>query len=262
MIEHSELTEPDISVVTVTLNAARYIDALAASICAQTDSDFEWVVFDGGSLDNTVKKVEQCGKQQLKLIQAQDFGIYDALNKAIKASSGRYYLVAGGDDVLSPNCIAEYRRALRETGGDIISARINTPWGVVAPGRGKPWLRGQLAFVSQHSVGTLVRKGLHDVFGYYSRRFPIAADHDFILRACLAPGMRVISRPFVAGEYSGRGVSYADALGSATEFFRVQVERLGRPHLQAAIFLVRLIRIWPRVLEARRRDVGNGNRHA
>ena len=91
-----------VSILTPTFNSAVLLPRLVESLLCQTDQDFEWVVQDGGSDDNTLSILyeAQSSMRNLKINSCKDFGIYDALNKALRASSGVYYLVVGSDDTL------------------------------------------------------------------------------------------------------------------------------------------------------------------
>jgi glycosyltransferase involved in cell wall biosynthesis len=236
-----------LSIITATYNAAEVLPGLIASLRAQTDRDFEWVVVDGGSWDDTVELLKNASDVIGKWISEPDFGIYDAMNKAVRAATGDYYLICGADDRLAPSAIADYRRVAMETQADMVSACIDTTSGLIYPGMGQSWRRGHAAFVSQHSVGLLIRRKLHDQFGYYSRRFPIAADQYFIKRVCMSPEVRFVCADFVAGSYSIEGVSGSDIPGTMTEFFRVQLETEPYPSFQILLFALRLTRHWIRI---------------
>lgn len=238
---------PSITVVTVTRNAAPRLPGLIDSLRAQTDRDFEWVVVDGASTDGTVDLIEGAGDVVSKWISEPDCGIYDAMNKAVKLASGEFYLVCGADDRLAPSAVADYRRAASETSADIISACVETERGVARPSQGQPWRRGQSAFVSHHSVGTLIRTRLHDEFGLYSRRFPIAADQYFLKRVCTSPGVRFAAAEFIAGRYAIEGLSGTDIPGTMAEFFRVQLETERFASLQILLYGMRLMRHFGRI---------------
>lgn len=231
-----------ISIITVTYNAAQALPGLIESLAVQTDRDFEWVVVDGASNDATVEIIKSAGSVVSKWISEPDCGIYDAMNKAIKMASGEYYLVCGADDQLFPNAIAEYRKVARETSADIVTAFVKTNNGVQRPLRGKPWLFGHLAFVSQHSVGTLIKRSLHQEYGYYSKRFPIAADQYFLKRVCMSPNNRVQIGDFLAGHYSTDGISGTDILATLSDFCRVQIETERLPSLQVLLHCLRLLK--------------------
>jgi len=237
-----------ITVVTVTYNAASVLPGLINSLRAQIDRDFEWVVVDGASTDETVELIKSASDVVSKWISEPDCGIYDAMNKAVRLASGEYYLVCGADDRLSPTAVADYRRIATQTQADIISACVESDAGVVRPAKGQPWRRGQSAFVSHHSVGTLIRKSLHQGFGDYSRRFPITADQYFLKRVCMSPGVRFAAADFVAGHYSMDGLSGSDIPGTMSEFFRVQLETERNASLQVLLYGLRLMRHFGRIV--------------
>jgi glycosyltransferase involved in cell wall biosynthesis len=236
-----------ISILTATYNSAAVLPALIASLQAQTDTDFEWVVVDGASTDATLDLVRAASLRKV-VISEPDFGIYDALNKGLRAASGGFYLVLGSDDMLEPQAIANFRQALKDADilPDMVSARVRAGTTVFAAQRGRAWLYGLQGYVSQHSVGTLIRRGLHDRHGMYSRKFPIAADQFFIKKAGNA-GAVIRYCDFVAGEYGTAGCSSVDTAGALTEFFRVQLLTEKNKLLQVTIFLLRLLRHYARL---------------
>jgi glycosyltransferase involved in cell wall biosynthesis len=237
-----------IAVITVTYNAAPVLSGLIASLRAQTDRDFEWIVVDGASTDGTIELIKSAGDVVSKWISEPDYGIYDAMNKAVRLASGEYYLVCGADDRLSPTAVADYRRIAAQTQADIVSACVESDVGVVRPAQGQSWRRGQSAFVSHHSVGTLIRRSLHQAFGDYSRRFPIAADQYFLKRVCMSTGVRFHAADFVAGHYSMEGLSGSDIPGTMAEFFRVQLETERYASLQVLLYGLRLVRHFGRLV--------------
>lgn len=229
-----------ISVITATYNAEHALAKLVRSLESQVDQGFEWVVIDGESSDTTLE-IASSAKVCKKIISEPDFGIYDALNKGVRMASGDYYLVLGADDVLSSDAIFNYRKALERDGGppDMITATV-LAGGVYCKAKpGKSWLYGMAGYISCHSVGALIRRSLHDRFGYYSRRLPIAADQLFIKTAA-SGGAEIVIADFLAGEYGVAGTSSVDTLGALTEIFRVQVETEKCVWLQIVLFMLRL----------------------
>jgi len=116
--------KPTISVITVTFNTAKLLPGLIESLRAQTDRDFEWIVVDGASTDETIHLIKSAGDVVTNWISEPDFGIYHALNKAVRMATGQYYLVMGADDRLNPDAIAQYREHAYRSKADIITAMI------------------------------------------------------------------------------------------------------------------------------------------
>lgn len=211
-----------ISVITPTYNSAEPIVALIASLRAQSDRDFEWVVADGASSDETAHIVRSASDLNPVITSLQDFGIYDALNRGIKHSSGEYYIVAGADDVFAPDSIANFRASILQSSADIVVAVANHAKGRAYIKKGPSWLVAEKKYIANHSLATAFRRSLHMKYGLYSNRFPIAADSLFVLQSCEGGASRYIAG-FNAGTVGGGGVSYTDWAGSATELFRVQL---------------------------------------
>lgn len=237
-----------ISILTATYNAQATLPALVASLAAQTDADFEWVVVDGASTDATLGCVEAAPLARKVLRSEPDFGIYDALNKGLGLASGEYYLVVGADDVLEPDTVANYRRAIDSATPppDIVTAAIRAGDRLCHLHPGKGWLYGLQGYVSAHSMGALMRRDLHHRFGAYSRKFPIAADQYFIKRAAQG-GARILVCDFCAGSFGPGGVSSVDAAGTLTEFLRVQLATEPNKALQLLLFFLRVLKNYRRL---------------
>lgn len=243
-------TPPTIAIVTVTCNAANVLAGLIGSMRAQTERNFEWIVVDGASTDETIEIIKAAGDLVSTWISEPDFGIYDALNKAIHLSTSDYYLVLGADDRLLPDAMAQYRRHATVSGADLVTASILLDGRVSAGKLGRSWWNGMFAYVSGHSVGTLIRRSLHDRFGYYSRRFPVAADMYFIKTTCMSPDVRVHQADFVAGKHGKAGVSSVDKAATFCDCFRVQLETEPRKLLQILLFIVKLIWRMPALIRS------------
>lgn len=234
---------PRISVLTATLNAADYVGRLANSLTQQSDQDFEWIVVDGNSVDDTKSVVLSHPSLRISFESAKDFGIYDALNRGLGLISSGYYLVIGADDVLAPDAIENYRSAIRTKPSDIISAAIIQSGRVIPARSGLGWLYGMPGVAGSHSIGMIINVDLHKRFGLYSKRFPIAADQYFI-KTALAGGASIYRCKFVAGEFSNEGTSGSDHVGLLTEVFRVQVLTERYIGLQIILFFLRLGKLY------------------
>ena len=91
------MKRPLISLITVCYNAESLIENTLKSAVSQTYKHFELVIIDGGSTDNTVEVAKKFHPYIGTLISEPDKGIYDAMNKGIKAAKGEwlYFLNAG-----------------------------------------------------------------------------------------------------------------------------------------------------------------------
>jgi len=229
-----------ISVITATRNAERHLPALIASLRAQTSRDFEWVIVDGASSDGTLELLRGASDMATRWISEPDFGVYHALNKGLALARGEYYLVIGSDDSLLPGALEAFSGEAAASGADVIAAPVLVDGITVHPRRRLAWLRSGPPMVAAHSVGSLIRKSLHDEIGPYSRRFPIAADTYFLLQA-IQRKKRFGYLNEAVGSFGTAGLSSGDTLGALTESWRATVAVRGRFWLQLPLFLARLV---------------------
>lgn len=215
-----------ISVITVTLNCEKDLPRLVLSLESQTDCDFEWVVKDGLSTDDTVL-IAKNSKLNSKLIcSKKDFGIYDALNQAILMCSGEYYVVVGADDELFPNAIADYKKSISGGVNDIVSAGVSMGEKVLYA-KGSLWRRGGNSITASHAVGTLIKKDLHLSCGFYKNKYPNCADMYFLINAVVFSKKKVVRQNFVAGSFGLGGQSSVDSLGSILDAFKIHCDTGG-----------------------------------
>ena len=95
---------PLISVVLPVYNCSLYIQDAISSILNQTIQDFELIIIDDCSIDNTVKIVQSIGDSRIKLIlKEQNKGLIDSLNIGFKEAQGKYIARMDGDDISLPD---------------------------------------------------------------------------------------------------------------------------------------------------------------
>jgi glycosyltransferase involved in cell wall biosynthesis len=229
-----------ITIITATYNADDQLRGLIASLRAQTDRAFEWIVVDGASTDSTTQLLAEAGDVVTRWKSEPDFGIYDALNKALRMTQTEYYLVLGADDRLEPCGIEVYKQEALRSGADVVTGAVAVDGAVVRPRRAQG-IRSGSPLVSSHSVGALIRRALHDEIGLYSRRFPIAADTHFLLQVAQR-GKRVAIIDDVVGSFSTDGVSGRDLLGSLCESYRANVEVRGGLLRHTAMLVLRVLK--------------------
>lgn len=94
---------PLFSIVTVVYNNAEGIRRTAESIRGQSLQDYEWVVIDGGSSDETLSVVGSFSDLNPRVLSERDRGIYDAMNKGLGISRGRFVNFMNSGDVFAAN---------------------------------------------------------------------------------------------------------------------------------------------------------------
>lgn len=96
------------SIITVTYNAASVLPPTLKSVGEQSFRDFEYLVIDGASADDTLKLVDNAGIPTTKVWSEPDKGLYDAMNKAIDRANGDYLIfLNAGDTFATPESLAQ-----------------------------------------------------------------------------------------------------------------------------------------------------------
>lgn len=92
---------PKISIITVCFNASTDLKNTIDSVRAQDFKDYEYIVVDGGSRDDTLSIIRQNGDVMTKWVSEPDKGIYDAMNKGIKMATGDWVIMMNAGDVFA-----------------------------------------------------------------------------------------------------------------------------------------------------------------
>jgi glycosyltransferase involved in cell wall biosynthesis len=90
---------PHISIVTITFNCLKDLEKTFSNVISQTYQNIEYIVIDGGSQDGTVDFLQEHSKCFNYWISEQDNGIYDAMNKGIKAAKGEWIIFMNAGDL-------------------------------------------------------------------------------------------------------------------------------------------------------------------
>ena len=88
------------SIVTSVLNGERFLQKLISSIKKQKFKNFEFIVVDGGSKDNTIKIINKNSKFINKIILKKDNNMYEGIARGFKYATGKYFLWLNSDDFL------------------------------------------------------------------------------------------------------------------------------------------------------------------
>lgn len=94
------------SIITITFNAEKELPATLDSVKKQSFNDFEHLIIDGKSSDNTVKIAQESSIASIKIVSEKDKGLYDAMNKGINTATGKYLIfLNAGDAFHSPDTL-------------------------------------------------------------------------------------------------------------------------------------------------------------
>lgn len=134
---------PAVSVCVPTYNAAPFVAATVESVLAQTYTDFELIVVDDASTDDTAGLVGGYADRRIRLLRnGHSLGLAGNWNRAVGEARGRYVKLLCQDDLLRPDCLAVQAGVLddpAQAGVALVCARrdiIDEAGKVLIPGRG------------------------------------------------------------------------------------------------------------------------------
>ena len=106
---------PKFSIITITYNAASVVKPTLESVIAQTYTNYEYILVDGGSKDDTVAIAKASGIKFAHIVSERDNGIYDAMNKGIALATGDYLcFLNAGDAFYAPDTLQTIVDAIAE----------------------------------------------------------------------------------------------------------------------------------------------------
>jgi glycosyltransferase len=185
-----------ISIITPVYNDPRVERCIKSIHEQQGDFELEHIVVDGNSTDQTVEILNRHENEIDTLIHENDDGVYDAMNKGVKAASGEIIGILNSDDRYQYQTVLEtVHRTMQETEsqvcyGDLVYVDDNDSviryW---ESGEYKPW-KFYFGWMPPHPT-FFVRQSVYKELGYFNQQFSIAADYEFMLRALLFNGVSV-----------------------------------------------------------------------
>ncbi|MDC3410002.1 glycosyltransferase [Alphaproteobacteria bacterium] len=229
-----------LTIITATKNSAEDLIRLAEDLAAQDDQEFTWVVVDSLSRDHTHEILSRNYQFSLVSLVEPDSGIYNALNKGIKLSDSKYYLVCGSDDRLYPNAISSIKKCILDNNTPEIILNsmhigerpIEAFWG------SNSYCLGANRLAPGHSIGLVVSKILHDRFGYYREDLVLASDAAFIYKIYDGKVSFALNPNFV-GKFNVNGLSNTSRLKQICETFEVQMDSKCPSIVSFLIFTIR-----------------------
>jgi glycosyltransferase len=191
-----------ISVVTAVYNGCETIADSLESTLAQSYPDVEIVLVDGGSTDGTVDLLERYRSRVDTIVSERDAGIYDALNKGIRLSTGDVIGFLHADDVFGSNdALAHVAAAFEDPSveavyGDLVYVRRGDLDSIVREWIAGPFRREDLkrGWMPPHPT-FYVRKSVYERLGNFDVRYRISADYDSIVRFLFVAGIKAAYVP-------------------------------------------------------------------
>ena len=199
-----------VTVVTAVLNDAGHIEQTILSVISQTDIEIEYIIVDGGSKDGTLELIGKYKDKISLLISEPDRGVYDAMNKGIKYSTGDFvYFLNSGDVLLNPSILSKIKFEDVNVRNTIICGNVIVAYGnIEALEKPRPFFKSKMKFKgigichqSMFFPGELIRNEKYDL------SYNIAADYDLAYRLWRKGTVFLYKDITIAKDDWGKGIS-------------------------------------------------------
>jgi glycosyltransferase involved in cell wall biosynthesis len=240
--DHAAGAEPKVSIIIATKNAADRIESCIDSIIAQTYQPCEVLVQDALSTDGTLAVLQNYDPGLVKVTTEADDGIYDAWNRALTRAVGEWIMFLGADDRLAhaevlSNRVKMLARSPRKV--DLVCGRIGLIGsdGTVQKQSGAGWnWRGMLRYQTVSHIGLMHHRRLFETFGYFSTRYTIGGDYEFLLR--LGPDINSVFVDEIEILAGAHGLSQTQVFRVLLETFQIQRARRDIGNARASVNLL------------------------
>jgi glycosyltransferase len=177
-----------ITIITATYNSEKYLQNTIDSVLNQSYKSIEYIIVDGKSTDKTCE-ILKIYNQKIRTISEPDYGIYDALNKGIKAATGDIIGFLHSDDVYySNNVIEKVIQTFEKNNTDSVYGDLNYVLKNDISKVIRYWKSGNFD-INQLKKGWMpphptffVKKEIYEKYGFFNTSLQISADYDLMLR--------------------------------------------------------------------------------
>ena len=233
-----------ISIITVTKNSEKFLEENINSLKNQTYKNFEHIIIDGNSTDRTVEIIKKNKDKIDYWVSEPDEGLYDAMNKGIKACTGDIIGILNSDDIYFSEALKFVNQYFTE------QENLDFLFGTVEKhklmhGYYPEKIKWTFGFYTTHSVGFFIKKSSQMKIGFYDTRYKYSADYDLFYKMIVKKKMFGIAtkKDEIFGKFRQGGLSsrikYLDFL---KENNRIRINNGQNTLFVYLIFVLRLLR--------------------
>lgn len=210
-----------LSIITINYNNAEGLEKTIQSVVAQTFINYEFIIIDGNSTDNSKKIIEKYHPKITTWVSEPDTGIYNAMNKGILKAKGEYCLfLNSGDYLVNKNIFNNVFKTNPKEDilyGELIFDFKNN--NQILKKRPSKLTITHLFYDNIWHPATFIKKNLFNKC-LYKENYKIAADYDFFFNAIIIKKVSTKYIPFPITIYDTSGIS-----SKSDSFEIINVER-------------------------------------
>ena len=234
---------PAVSVIIPCYNQERYISECLDSLNMQTFKDFEAIIIDDGSTDNSAQivRLDTDKYPNFSMISQQNKGVVSARNFSIAHAKGEYIFPLDADDIIAPTALEKLVAAIKAGKGDIITSRVEM--------FGKKTGELKLKYPNKYNLSknnclvnsSLFRKADFEKSGGYDSEFNLGLeDYDLWLNMVLNQKLKIYRIPEILFFYRIKNITESRNLQQIQLHNNILLKKLKRKYPQ--MFFYRIFR--------------------
>ncbi|WP_255155807.1 glycosyltransferase family 2 protein [Ferruginibacter sp. HRS2-29] len=199
-----------LSIITINYNNAAGLEKTLQSVFSQTCRDVEYVVVDGNSTDGSRALLEKNSASISRWVSEPDTGIYNAMNKGIRLSTGKYLLFLNSGDTFENNDACRHLLDAIKDDVDILygNLKVILPDGSTTMFIAPPQLTvDYLLKGSLFHPATVISRRLFDEYGLYSEDMKIVSDWAFFFKTIVTGNARCVHHNKTVSVFYKDGIS-------------------------------------------------------
>lgn len=220
---------PLISIITPCYNSEKTISKTIESVLNQSYKNFEYIIIDGKSTDNTLSIIhayEASFDGRMTVISEPDSGIYDAMNKGIGKASGLLIGIVNSDDYLEADAFENVVRA-HVSDNEIIYGAMR----IFDSNRLEKIVFFHHEFLDKQMINhptCFVSAKVYKMLGVYDTNYRSSADYEFLLRAAHSDFVRFVPIENIISNFAAGGMSSTQVGVRETARLRYQYHIISR----------------------------------
>ena len=217
------------SIITVCLNAGKDLEETVSNILLQTYPNFEIVVKDGFSKDDSIEKLPQNSK--VCVYQENDKNVYDAMNQAIAHAKGDYCIfINAGDTFYESSTLQQIADFIENNPGDFYYGKSHT----LSPdvmNYGPEKVTKYFCYRTTICHQAMVIKTSYLKKRGYDIQYRVTADREWMVYAFVQEKLKFVRMPMVVCNYKGDGISSSE---EARKLIADETKKINRTHFTKA----------------------------
>jgi len=227
---------PTVSLIITSYNRDRYLSAAIVSVLSQTYPDFELLIWDDGSTDQSLAIAQHYAQRdpRVRVVAAQHAGLATSLKGAIAQTRGKYIGWVDSDDLLAPEALEATVTQLEANShvGMVYTSYMVIDENTQVTGYGSrcqiPYSPEKLLekFMTFHF--RLIRRMVYDQVGGINPSYSMAEDYDLCLRLSEVTEIVQLDRPLYYYRFHGNSVSTRNRLAQERQAARARAAAIQR----------------------------------